>query len=111
MATATDVIWIVGFVGSPNLRVNPPIPATKIADATKMFLAFPKSTFSAISILTPELAINPYKTKETPPVTHPGIVDNNAVKGVTKPTAIDNIAANKTTLTEAIPVVPITATF
>ena len=55
--------------------------------------------------------MKPYNTKLTPPVTHDGIVFNNAVNGVIKPIAIDYKAASKTTFTEAIIVVPITATF
>ena len=56
---AVDVIVITGLETSPKINDNPPIPATKIIDATKIFFVFVKSIFSAINILTPDEAINP----------------------------------------------------
>lgn len=41
IAAATEVMVTAGLVasssGAPNLKVKPPIPATKIAEATKIF--------------------------------------------------------------------------
>ena len=109
--TAIEVILITGLLTSPKVNVNPPIPATKITEATKMFLVLEKSTFSLTNILTPEEAMKPYKIKETPPVTQNGMVCKRAVNGVKKPNKIVMIAAKIITLIEAIFVIPITATF
>ena len=108
IATAIDVIKILP---PNNDKVKPPIPTTKITEHTKIFFVLLKSIFSLINNLTPLDAINPYRINETPPVTQPGIVDNKAVNGVINPITIVIIAASKTTLTLAIFVIPITATF
>lgn len=74
MATAVDVIVTTGALSFPNTSESPPIPLTKIADATKIFLVLDISICSLIIILTPEEAMNPYKRSETPPVTQVGMV-------------------------------------
>ena len=113
IATAVLVIVILYPASElpPKPNTNPPIPTTKMTDATIIFLVTLKSTFSFIIILTPLEAINPYKINETPPVIQAGTVCNNIVNGAKNPNAIENTDARMITETDAILETPITATF
>lgn len=55
--------------------------------------------------------MNPYKSKETPPVTQVGMVWVRPMIGEKKPKQMEKTQANMMTLTDAILVTPMTATF
>lgn len=93
------------------MKASPPIPATRMVEVTKIFLVLPMSMCSLIIILTPEAAMNPYKRRETPPVTQVGMVWVRPMSGARKPKKMEKIQARRMTLTEAILVTPTTATF
>ena len=111
LAAAVEVILILsGFFQGPKEKTSPPIPATKITEVTKIFFVFPMSTCSWILLLTPDAAMNPYKSRETPPVTQAGIVSVIALRGEMKERRMENKQAKQMTRTEATFVTPTTAT-
>ena len=89
----------------------PPSPSTSILEAIIIFLDFEKSILFSIKTLRPFTAINPYKSKATPPSTAFGIVETKAVNLPKNPSNIAIIAASPITQTEATFVIPTTDVF